>query len=76
MQQRDQVFYHNNTYHYKVLRNKVIREIPAAKKSYHPAKPQHLEQFNISQWYGKLKELIGLEKQTPSFKHHSSEEET
>ena len=63
LRQRNRV-YHTNPALYRGTRNKVIREIKAAKKKYYPEKIHHLKQANSSQWYYKVKSLCGLQKQS------------
>ena len=66
MQQRNKAFYTNKRT-YKALRNQVIREIRAAKKTYYPSKIHQLKHTNISQWYTKVRDLCGIGKQTSTF---------
>ena len=66
IQQRNQAFHHNRTVAYRGLRNKVIREIRAAKKAHYPTKLRQLKQTSISQWYSKIRHLIGSQKQNSS----------
>ena len=63
MQQRNRAHHRRNTDLYKQLRNKIIREIRAAKKAHYPTKLRHLKQTNICQWYSKIRTLIGSQKQ-------------
>ena len=66
MQQRNRAYHRRDTHLYKGLRNKVIREIRAAKKAHYPTKLRHLKQTSISQWYSKIRSLIGSQKQNNS----------
>lgn len=65
MQQRNRAFYIDSSL-YRTLRNKVIREIRSAKKSFYPTKIHHLKQASISQWFTKVKDLCGIKKQSSS----------
>ncbi|XP_063852041.1 uncharacterized protein LOC135095187 isoform X1 [Scylla paramamosain] len=53
---------------YGKLRNRVIREIKAAKASYYPDKIHHFKQANNRQWYASSKALCGLQKHTSSLR--------
>ena len=73
--QRDRAF-HTDTALYKRARNRVIREIKAAKTSFYPSKIHHLKQANNKQWHYKIKTLCGLNKHTstlPCTSHLSSD---
>ncbi|XP_050721171.1 uncharacterized protein LOC127001045 [Eriocheir sinensis] len=65
MQQRNSAFFTDPSL-FKHLRNKVIREIKAAKLTYYPNKIHKLKQGNISRWYSKIRDLCGLNKTTVS----------
>lgn len=65
LDQRNKAFYTNKDL-YKQLRNRVIREIREAKKTYYPNKVHHLLQSNTSQWYTKIRDLCGLSKKRTS----------
>ncbi|XP_063876996.1 uncharacterized protein LOC135109531 [Scylla paramamosain] len=51
---------------YRKLRNRVIREIKAAKSSYYPDKIHHFKKANNRQWYASSKALCDLQKHTSS----------
>ena len=61
--QRNRLFYMDST-RYRSMRNLVIREINSAKKSYYPRKIQHLKQTNNSEWYTRVRDLCGLNRQS------------
>ena len=66
LEYRNQAFY-TNTYRYRQLRNQVIREIHAVKKTHYPTKVHHLLQSNTSQWYTRIRDLCGLGKVSRPF---------
>ena len=65
IKQRNRAYYTDPAL-FRSLRNKVIREIRAAKSSYYPDKLHHLKQQDSSKWYSKIKALCGLQKQPSS----------
>ena len=72
--QRNHAHRTGNTDLYRPLRNKVIREIKFAKSNFYPNKLQELKTTDQSKWYGKIKELCGLNKpsRTPPCLNHLS----
>ena len=63
IKQRNRAFYIDRAL-FRSLRNKVIREIRAAKLSYYPDKLHHLKQQDSSKWFSRIKALCGLQKQS------------
>ncbi len=61
--QRNKAFF-NMRGQYRRLRNKVIREIRRAKKTYYPTRIHNLKQANTNQWFSKIKDLCGISKQS------------
>ena len=66
IKQRNRAYYTNRAL-FRSLRNKVIREIRAAKSSYYPNKLHHLKQQDSSKWFSRIKAICGLQKQTSTF---------
>lgn len=75
MNRRDHVHRTGNTTLYKSLRNKMIKRNCQQKANFYPSKLQQMRQTNQSKWYGKIKELCGLNKAprtSPCINHLSS----
>ena len=64
LQQRNRAFYCADDARFRSLRNRVCREITAAKKNHYPRKIEHLKQSNNSEWYSKVKSLCGMNRQS------------
>ncbi len=76
IRQRNSAF-HTDYTRYKSLRNQIIREIKAAKKTFYPRKVHNLKEVNIAQWFRTLKDISGLNSHPSSlpFTSHLSNQE-
>ncbi|MCP4985945.1 MAG: reverse transcriptase family protein [Colwellia sp.] len=63
IKQRNRAYYTDRAL-FRSLRNKVIREIKAARKSFYPDRIHQFKQVDSSKWFGKIRALCGLQKQS------------